>query len=205
MKIRIRNQYGQLDSIRQLTTGCIIRINPDNTTLQSRFSTGNIFGGDIYIGRYTEKNTFFYFYDWLMNQPDGTEFDYRLRSMINNPRFWADFTKFDTNQFIQRVIGAIVSFQFGQIAEALPSAMSNLDQAPGTNTIEGGDATALQAIAASLKFVKNNCWFYLFQSGVRDFFVESEINVDLRDYGTQPFEWHYDAYRMTDLQTVICS
>jgi hypothetical protein len=203
MKIRIRNQYGQLDSIRQLTTGCIIRINPDNTTLQSRFSTGNIFGGDIYIGRYTEKNTFFYFYDWLMNQPDGTEFDYRLRSMINNPRFWADFTKFDTNQFIQRVIATVVSLQFGQIAEALPSAMSNLDQAPGTNTIEGGDATALQAIAASLKFVKNNCWFYLFQSGVRDFFVESEINVDLRDYGTQPFEWHYDAYRMTDLQTLF--
>lgn len=208
MKIRIRNQYGQLDSVRQLTTGCITRINPNNTTLQSRFSTEPIFGGDIYVGRYTEKNTFFYFYDWLMNQPDGTEYDYRLRSMINNPRFWADFTKFDTNTFIQRVISIIVGSitnpsVLGQIASALPSAMSNLDQSPGTNSFGGGGAINLDTIAASLKFIKNDCWFYLFQSGVRDFFVESEINVDLRDYGTQPFEWHYDAYRMTNLQTLF--
>jgi hypothetical protein len=208
MKIRIRNQYGQLDSVRQLTTGCITRINPNNTTLRSRFSTEPIFGGDIYVGRYTEKNTFFYFYDWLMNQPDGTEYDYRLRSMINNPRFWADFTKFDTNSFIQRVISIIVGSitnpsVLGQIASALPSAMSNLDQSPGTNSFGGGNAVNLDTIAASLKFIKNDCWFYLFQSGVRDFFVESEINVDLRDYGTQPFEWHYDAYRMTNLQTLF--
>lgn len=208
MKIRIRNQYGQLDSVRQLTTGCIIRINPNNTTLQSRFSTEPIFGGDIYVGRYTEKNTFFYFYDWLMNQPDGTEFDYRLRSMINNPRFWADFTKFDTNTFIQRVISIILGAVtnpslLGQIPSALPSAISNLDQSPGTNSFGGGNAVNLDTIAASLKFIKNDCWFYLFQSGVRDFFVESEINVDLRDYGTQPFEWHYDAYRMTNLQTLF--
>jgi hypothetical protein len=204
LKIRIRNQYGQLDSVRQLPTGCIVRINPDQTTLQSRFSTEPIFGGDIYIGRYTEKNTFFYFYDWLMNQPDGTEFDYRTRSMINNPRFWADFTKFDTNLFLQRVIQAIVSFDWGEFPNALPSAMSNLDQSLGTNSIgDGGGISFLQAVASSLSFIKKNCWFYLFQSGVRDFFVESEINVDLRDWGTQPFEWHYDAYRMTDLQTLF--
>jgi len=203
MKIRIRNQYGQLDSVRQLTTGCITRINPNNTTLRSRFSTEPIFGGDIYVGRYTEKNTFFYFYDWLMNQPDGAEYDYRLRSMINNPVFWADFTKFDTNTFIQRVIQAILSFDWGNIPGALPSAMSNLDQSPGTNSYGGGNAVNLDTIAASLKFIKNDCWFYLFQSGVRDFFVESEINVDLRDYGTQPFEWHYDAYRITDFQTLF--
>lgn len=205
MKIRIRNQYGQMDSVRQLTTGCYNPVN--NVTLASRFSSAITFGGDVYIGRYTEKNTFFYFYDWLMNQPDGTEFDYRLRSMLNNPRFWADFTKFDTNQFIQNVIGGILNADFsGLISNGIPSALSNLDLSVGTSTIDGGGISfgdMGQAIASAFRLMKKNCYFYLFQSGVRDFFVESEINVDLRDWGTQPSEWHYDPYRRTDLQQLF--
>jgi hypothetical protein len=213
MKIRLRNQYGQMDSVRQITTGCYQPT--QRLTLTSRFSSSVIFGGDIYVGRYTEKNTFFYFYDWMMNQPDGTEFDYRLRSMINNPRFWADFTKFDTNQFLQNTIGTIVNpTQWGQnlISQGFPSALSNLDLSPGTNSIGGGDTggstgqilnNLVNAIASSFKLMKKNCYFYLFQSGVRDFFVESEINVDLRDWGTQPSEWHYDPYRRTDLQALF--
>lgn len=209
MKIRLRNQYGQLDSIRQLTTGCY---NPvSNITLQSRFTSATVFGGDVYIGRYTEKNTFFYFYDWMVNQPDGTEFDYRLRSMINNPRFWADFTKFDTNQFIQNGIGTILNpTQWGSslISEAVPSGMNNLDLSIDSNTIDGGGISfgdMIQVIGSTFRLMKKNCYFYLFQSGVRDFFVESEINIDLRDWGTQPSEWHYDPYRRTDLQQLFAT
>ena len=207
MKIRIRNQYGQLDSIRQLTTGCY---NPTGRlTLTSRLSSSVIFGGDIYVGRYTEKNTFFYFYDWMMNQPDGTEFDYRLRSMVNNPRFWADFTKFDTNQFLQNAIGTILNpNQWGQglISTGLPSSLNNLDLSIGSSTIDGGGISfgdIVQTIGSFFRLMKKNNYFYLFQSGVRDFFVESEINVDLRDWGTQSSEWHYDPYRRTDLQALF--
>jgi hypothetical protein len=208
MKIRLRNQYGQMDSIRQLTTGCYNHVGTLNAT--ARYSSSTVFGGDIYVGRYTEKNTFFYFYDWLMNQPDGTEFDYRLRSMINNPRFWADFTKFDTNQFVQQTLGNIISLQFGQLLNGLPSSMNNLDGdfsligfLQGDDNDGGGVGEFLEGLAQSLRFMKKNAWFYLFQSGVRDFYVESEINVDLRDWGTQPSEWHYDPYRRTDLQTLF--
>jgi hypothetical protein len=208
MKIRLRNQYGQMDSIRQLTTGCF---NPvSNISLRSRFSSAITFGGDVYIGRYTEKNTFFYFYDWLMNQPDGTEFDYRLRTMINNPRFWADFTKFDTNQFIQNTLGNIISLNFSQLLTGLPSSMNNLDgDFSVTGFLQGsgdngrGIEAFLSGLAERYRLMKKNAWFYLFQSGVRDFFVESEINVDLRDWGTQPSEWHYDPYRRTDLQQLF--
>ena len=208
MKIRLRNQYGQMDSVRQITTGCY---HPTGTlTLASRLSSSVIFGGDIYVGRYTEKNTFFYFYDWMMNQPDGTEFDYRLRSMINNPRFWADFTKFDTNQFIQNTLSSIISLQFSNLVNSLPSSMNNLDGdfsligfLQGDDNDGGGVGEFLQGLVQSIRFMKKNAWFYLFQSGVRDFFVESEINVDLRDWGTQPSEWHYDPYRRTDLQQLF--
>jgi hypothetical protein len=40
--------------------------------------------------------------------------------------------------------------------------------------------------------VKRNAAMYLFNSGVRDFFVESEINVELRDWGNDPEQRHYD-------------
>jgi hypothetical protein len=200
LKIRLRNQYGQLDSVRQLTTGCTNFITIYRTS--DRFATGPVYGGDVYIGRYTEKNTFFYFYDWLMDVPDGTELDYRLRTMITNPRFWADFTKFDTNTFLQGVLSAISSLQFGHIFNSLPSNLHNLDADP---LAAGGwsSSSHLSQISSTFRLMVKNAWFYLFQSGVRDFFVESEYNVDLRDWGNQPVEWHYDAYRNTNLVNIF--
>ena len=202
LKIRLRNQYGQLDSVRQLTTGCLNYVTIRDKS--DRFSTQPVYGGDIYVGRYTEKNTFFYFYDWLINQPDGTEFDYRLRTMINNPRFWADFTKFDTNTFLQGVLSAIAAIppQFGQIFQGVPSNLHNLD---ADIAIGGGwqNANGLGGLSDVFRLMVKNAWFYLFQSGVRDFFVESEYNVDLRDWGNQPVEWHYDAYRRTNLRDLF--
>ena len=206
MKLRIRNQYGQLESVRQIPTGCIVRINPSTTTLTSKFKSGILFGGDIYVGRYTEKNTFFYFYDWLMNMPDGTEFDYRLRTMVANPRFWADFTKFDTTSFLSDIFSSLGDLVPGgqpfNPFTALPSNRANLD-GDAFNENDGWDFSDIAQLAQQYRLIKKNQWFYLFQSGVRDFVVESEINVDLRDWGNTPAEYHYDEYRRTDLRELF--
>jgi hypothetical protein len=205
LKVRLRNQYGQLPTIRQLTTGCVTKVPITNTSTDTSVlmpDSSIVFGGDVYIGRYTEKNTFFYFYDWLMDQPDGTEFDYRLRSMVSNPRFWADFTKFDTNLFVSKFISSIVGFQIGQLFDALPNDMHNLDLDPFTDS-EGFFGQGLSAIGSAFKLSKKDVYFYLFQSGVRDFFVESEINVDLRDWGNSIAERHYDPYRFTNLKELF--
>jgi hypothetical protein len=207
LKVRLRNQYGQLPSIKQLTTGCIIRTKLTTTSTDTSILMSDspiIFGGDIYIGRYTEKNTFFYFYDWLMNQPDGTEFDYRLRSMVSNPRFWADFTAFDTNQFVSSMLEAIASLSFSELLDGLPSKMHNLDNNLGSGT--GSDLTGLgglSQLANAFRITIKDAYFYLFKSGVRDFFVESEINIDLRDWGNNISERHYDPYRFTNLRELF--
>jgi len=60
-------------------------------------STPVFFGGDTYVNRYTEKNTMFFFYDWLYDQPDGFEYNYYKRQMIGAPRFWANSQKYDIN------------------------------------------------------------------------------------------------------------
>jgi hypothetical protein len=117
IKVRLRNQYGQLDSIKQIPiTPCEQKMNfniqpvAGNPLPENNFITQNsgrtcstifnpttgsnnliwlrlaqtplFFGGDTFINRYTEKNTFFYFYDWLWQQPDGYEYNYTLYNMI---------------------------------------------------------------------------------------------------------------------------
>jgi hypothetical protein len=54
----------------------------------------------------------------------------------------------------------------------------------------------------SSAFHVNRGYFYLFNSGVRDFFVESEVNVAYRDWEDRPDKRHYDPYGITDLSTL---
>lgn len=93
LKQQLDNQYGQLQSIMQ------IPISTDYTDITETTSP-ILFGGDTYIGRYTEKNTMFFFYDWLYKQPDGMTWNYKLHKMLPHPRFWMDTDPFDVGEFM---------------------------------------------------------------------------------------------------------
>jgi hypothetical protein len=208
LKIRLRNQYGQIESANQITTGCVQRfkasINQELTQAEAGqvvvIKSPAIFGGDTYVGRYTEKNTFFYFYDWLYDVPAGTEIDYTLKYMITYPRFWADFTKFSASEFMQNVTTGILGLTSNTLRQAMPAGKYNLDMYVGqsdTGAVDDpGQGTGLQrgvlgVLAGGM---------YLFQSGVRDFFVESEYNIDLREEGELPEEKFYNPYGYKDLK-----
>lgn len=110
MKQRLVNQYGQLAGIMQVPvstdTHSIIDEDENSPTFGQQIAISSsplLFNGDTYIGRYTEKNTMFFFYDWLKGQPDGTEFDYRLRKMITHPRFWMNTDPFDIGEFMASI------------------------------------------------------------------------------------------------------
>lgn len=185
LKVRFRNQYGQLDSVEQIPIPCRVLVKDNNTFINSDINkpidSPVLFGGDTYIGRYTEKNTFFYFSDWLYNQPDGTTFDYSNYYLGLYPRFWANFEKYD----LDGLLGSI----FGDLANPdqwdTPANLNNLD--------DGGSADPGFQFNINLRFSKKDAYMYLFQSAVRDFYVESEINVDQRDWGEQDDEKHYEV------------
>lgn len=215
LKVRYRNQYGQIDSPKQIPSGCVYSALPDGSEITSAYTSSQgsrvvinttpvILGGDVYIGRYTEKNTFFYFYDWLYNVTDGTEIDYKLKYMINYPRYFADFTSYDTSDLFQG-IGDLQLFgndddgpSFAQqLGSLLPASKYNLDS-------ENDDIYDNQIFnGLSFRFGVRNAYMYLFQSGVRDFFVESEYNVDLRDWGELKQERIYDPYGYGDLKELF--
>jgi len=204
LKVRIRNQYGQLNNIIQLPTdSCYSKMifnsagqlldpnDPSGLTVITSTNTGTIFGGDVYINRYTEKNTFFFFYDWLEGQPDGAQFDYTKHKMVPHPIYWANFEQFQTSDFVS---------DFFSTAATFSSPTLNTAQLPHSYYVLQGTVAPPNLIAPFSSGVPSafdlgvKGWFHLFQSGVRDFFVESEINVAYRDYGELPEQKFYDPY-----------
>lgn len=168
LKLSIPSQYGQLESIKQLViTDCVQPVKSSETF---RYTTPVLFNGDTYINRYTEKNSMLFFTDWLLGEPDNTEYNYCLYSSLPYPRFWVNSDSLGGGLF------------------SLASQRRALDAKPKEGT-----------------FYVRPGYFYLFNSGVRDFFVESEINVAYRDWEDEVSKRHYDPYQFTDLSAMFRS
>jgi hypothetical protein len=192
-KTRLRSQYGQVDTVQQLqATDCVIPL--------EETSTGTIFGGDTYIGRYQEKNTFYHFYRWLYQQPDRAEFNYHLYDTVQHTVFWMDTDPFNVMEFVN------------SIGSALQNALQNGGgvQQFFTDLVTPSDKHCMDCLnsvsnaAASGLFTKRNCYVYLFHSSVRDFFVESDINIDMRDWDDQDEQkQHWDI--LQDLRTMFAT
>lgn len=167
LKIPLDAQYGQLDSIKQLPVStCITATVPSKTT---KFTSPILFGGDIYINRFTEKNNMLFFNTWLMGEPNGAELDYTLYFSMPYSRFWVNNTDLNGGLF-----QGVSNFRV-------------LDHRQSSG------------------FAVTRGYFYLFNSGVRDFFVESEVNIAYRDWDDQLGRRHYDPYDATDLSLLLRS
>jgi hypothetical protein len=172
LKIPSASQYGQLESIKQFPVStCMNDIIPN---IKLKFNTTNLFGGDIYINRFTEKNTMPFFTDWLMGEPDLYEFDYTKYMNVPYPKYWLNYTDY-------------TSFGFLTVTKH-----RNLDK------IRNGGGNIG-------KYFIDEAYFYLFNSGVRDFFVESEVNVAYRDWEEDAARRHYDPYNIVDLNLLFRS
>lgn len=183
LKVDFQNQYGQLTSIVQLPTdSCIYATEPQIAT---SYSTSSVFGGDVYINRYTEKNPFMFFNTWMYDLPTGTEYDYR--NYVNGPvpRYWINFDKFDVTDF-----DVSISIIPPDVDFTTPSDFHRMDRSgfAGLMTLR-------------------NCFAYLFHNGIRDFYTESELNMAFRDYGEEDFQKFYDVYgnSFNDEQTMFRS
>lgn len=226
IKVRLRNQYGQLQGIKQIPiTPCEQKINFNITTFPSpenNFITINsgrdcptifnpvngssnliwlrlaqtsiFFGGDTFINRYTEKNTFFYFYDWLWQQPDGYEFNYTLYNMIPNARFFINSIEYDPSVLVTNLTD--LTSLFNANPPGTGPWPRNYYQLDWTRYNYINDNEGNYGSNTDISVPLSN--FYIFNSSVKDFFVESDVLVDFREQGITEGEKHYDPYRYTD-------
>lgn len=226
LKQNIRNAYGQLDNIKQIPIGCINKIQLN--TCQA-VSSNILFGGDIYINRYTERDVFFYFYDWPRGMPDGTEWDYRNTIMGLYPRYWINSNiniSFDdiSNSFGMDVTSNpfetlynIISFLWnstlvGSIINTILGAL-NLGGSGSTGSSNNFVSSLAKTLLPYnldgdigrkiLSLGVYNGFFYLYDASVRDFWVESEINLAFRDHGEQDSEQAYIPYVNENLKSLF--
>lgn len=189
LKTRLRSQYGKLNNIRQLPASyCTLEYN--GTTTEST----TIFGGDVYIGKYQEKNTFYHFYRWLYDLPDFAEWNYHLYDAVQHTAFWMDTEPFDYMEFVTSIGNA-----FQSAVQTDGSAVTTFFQNLVTpsdkhcfDRVSGADDGA-SLIDGNGIFTVRNAYMYLFHSSVRDFFVETELNIDHRDYLDSNAGKHWDA------------
>lgn len=167
-KVPQLSQYGQIDSTKQIPIGCAQQI--VYKAAPGTYTSNVMFGGDTYINRYTEKNPFMFFNDWLVDAPPDFTYDYRNYINVPYPMFWInnDVVTYSLLGLVsknRRLDGPLNIWPFGS----------------------GGRA-----------FYVNQGFFYLFCNGVRDFFVESSVNVGYRDWEDMVAKRFYDPYASAD-------
>ena len=210
LKIRIRNQYGQLNSIKQIPiTPCEQKFNylalpqegpvctNPGPNLKITPKSGVLFNGDTYINRYTEKNKMVFFYNWLYGQPDGYEFDYFINQNVPFVRFWMNSKEYDLTDLAPTNIATIpISPIPNGSTGFVPKSFYNLDFDKynwSTNT-QGNFKSGMGVKEA---------FFYLSASGIRDFYVESDVIVDFRQQGLETGDKYYDPYGYTDYEAMF--
>jgi hypothetical protein len=183
----------------------------ENYTEGMEFKSGVLFGGDTYINRYNEKVIMPFFWEFLNGQEDGFGFDYRQYQNIGFTRYYMD-----TNNYNMHALFApILDFSFNwNVGNGIPSRMRNMDR----NNVIGGGGNAWNIaptfgvggqmigygddISNSI-FVLRKAYMYTHNSGINDFFVESELNVALRHQGNATEQKHYDWTNYTDLNALF--
>lgn len=208
LKFNFENQYGQLDGIKQVQMrGCIELV--DTSVASRKFASQPIFSGDTYVGRYTEKTIMPIFTDFLYGQPDQYPYDYLKRVNIPYPRFWMDTRKYDASR-IARKITSTPAYLIGLggggnpttgLQSWLPNDLFYLDRGPNSCGIfqiivkDGNDPN--NAFAMEYAYMYTHC------NGIQDFYIESEINLDQRDWEDDPRYRHYDPYEYNNVDDLF--
>jgi hypothetical protein len=216
LKFAMDNQYGQLDGIKQIPIpspqSWLDELGEEVTNITTfndqTFKSEPLFGGDVYINRYNEKVIMPFFWQFLNGEPD--EFGFQYQNYMNAPyaKFYMDTTKYD----LINMVSPIFDFSFDWGDGGLPSTLHNMDRDATGGGAEIGNIVGGSSVWESSGFLggTNNNFFvlkraymYTHNSGVNDFFVESELNVGLRAQGEGQKEKFYDWTEYTDLSSLF--
>jgi len=168
IKIPLASQYGQLESIKQVPISTCV--GKTNGASGAKFTSEVIFGGDVYINKFTEKNSMPFFNDWMIDFPDETAYDYRNYINVPYPRYWMNTAEAEY-----------------KLLQSSAKEHHHLDK------------------SSTRFFYIHKGYMYLFNSGVREFFVESEVNLAYRDWEDETSKRHYDSNSFSDLGLIFRS
>jgi hypothetical protein len=188
----IPDQYGNIENVKWVTTGYEITIE-DNRLNETYYPA---FGGDTFINLFSLKRKMPFFTGNMVGRPDEIAFDYNLFPNVGFPRYYMGTSSDEleakevlTDATIGLILGGLSGLLLTGSAPIAGIGITTLAQ----TAITGALASVYRGILQS-HLSKNNfdCTiedkglfyqsgkFYLASYGIPQFFVESDINLDLR-------------------------
>jgi hypothetical protein len=205
IKRNFPNQYGPIENIKYVSTGYSADVSVDDSGyLKVERTFYPAFGGDTYINQFALKRKHSFFTRNLANLPakvDNVPFDYWLYPNLGYPTYYAG----NSSESITAgdIAGTILAFGTGVGLTAL--ALSPTPPPPPFPPLPPPFSTQLLSVAATTAFATSlasilndyvakvnlddsniensllrNGYFYTASYGIPVFYVESDINVDLR-------------------------
>ena len=153
IKNTLTAQWGQLYSYETIDTGYQKLIDLNTTT----YTPETIFGGDVFINKFAFKTKLPLFIDNRVGNVDDSDIDYRQFNNVGFPTYWMS-TDSENSSPISGFFASIASF----VEQIFGIKQNNFDCIPG-----------------GIKFYQQGK-FYLFVYGIPYFYVESEVNTDIR-------------------------
>ena len=200
LKFNFDNQYGQLSGIKQVPMrGCVELLDPTKPA-EYLYSSKAIFGGDIYINRYTEKVIMPIFSQYLLGQPDEFTYDYSMHVNIPYPRFWLNSQKYDMSKLSRKIV-SLGTIGGGGIDALLPNDLFYLDR--GDKSCNNLIGSIVNNNDPNPMFAMRFAYMYSHSNGILDFFVESEVNLAQRDWEDRQDARIYDVYDYNDTKELF--
>jgi hypothetical protein len=179
--IKVVSYYGSIKTINDSQWGQIYSYQTIDTGFQRIFSALSntqpevVFGGDTYIGRFGFKTKLPFFIDNRVGAPDDSDIFYDEIGNIAYPEYWYSARSILSDYYVgSTLMKNIISTKAhyldcpnNTIVNSTTTTTSTTTAAPGT------------IVAGSLNATYSGK-MYLFAYGIPYFYVESSINVDLR-------------------------
>ena len=178
--IKVVSYYGSIKVINNAQWGQIYSYQTIDTGFQTRLASPStietIFGGDTYIGRFGFKTKLPFFIDNRVNAPDDSDIYYDEIGNIAYPQYWYSARSILSDYYVGSTL-----------MKNIISTKANYLDCPNDSAVETSTSTTTSSTtppigtvtAGSLNYVYDGK-MYLFAYGIPYYYVESSINVDLR-------------------------
>ena len=180
-KLKIENQYGQLDSLRLLNTGYFVTDLPTPTGTTIVYDTQVIFGGDCFINKYSFNNKFQFFRNILSNLPDGFTFDYRSYRNVGFPIYWDNSTPLSFQEIIGTGISSLISNIITYAANVLSGSGNSTTLAQSPGLVLNRYSLDRASDEDNINIIRK-AHFYTSCNGAIEFIAESDYNLDYRSW-----------------------
>jgi hypothetical protein len=163
-------QWGQMYSYDTIDTGFQIMFDTSSAL------TGTVFGGDTFIGKFAYKTKLPFFIDNRVNAQDDSDVFYDELGNVAYPQYWYSARSILNNYNIPEAsLANAISYKahYFDCPVNLPTITTST-----TTTVAPPGVTS--TIGTGNQFATYQGKMYLFAYGIPFFYVESSINVDLR-------------------------